>query len=567
MRLTSLLSATCCLVVASGCQPPSPPADLVLKHGYIYTVDGRRSVVQGLAVRGGRIVYAGSDSGAQPLVGPGTRVVDLGGRLVLPGMFDAHCHPISAYKTNHELSLNGLRTVEEYLAAIREFVRRHPGGAYLRGRGWSNTAFRKTGPDKKLLDGIIPSIPVTLASEDGHSRWVNSKTLQLAGIKADTPDPEGGVIERYPGTREPTGTLRETAAGLVSHLFPDFTIAELTKGLEEYQSMALAFGITGVHDASIDIPGNEIPAYLGLESAGRLRMRFRISLTVDPAEGGVDSLLAERVKHTGPLFRCASAKIYLDGVVEGSTAYLKEPYRHLPGSRGRMLCTQEELNRVCADLQKAGMQIHVHAIGDGATAAALDAFEYAETVAGKRDARHGITHVQLVAPEDIPRFKKLGVVALPQPYWFMKDEYYYNLQVPYLGQERADAEYPMQSFFREGVVVASSSDYPVTIPCNPFVAIQTGMTRSRPGVRGEREVLWPEERVSLEQMIASFTINGAYANLLEDIAGSLEVGKSADLIVLDRNLFEIPAEEIGRARVLLTLFEGREAFRDSAWVI
>ena len=565
----TLVAAALATAFMWSCRPPEtpPPAELVLTNGIIYTVDPARSVAQAIAIKSGRIEYVGSDSGVAQYIGTETRVIDLSRRLVLPGFIDSHCHPPSAYKSYFELSLNGLRSITAYEAAIREFAAHHPDAPFVRGRGWSNTLFPKTGPSRKLLDRIIPSVPVSLSSEDGHSKWVNSKTLALAGITRSMPDPEGGVIERDPSTGEPTGTLREAAADLVAEIFPDYTVEDLMKGLEAYQSMALAFGITTTHDASVDVPGNEVPAYRALEAEGHLRMRFRASIYVDPTQGlaRIQSLIDERKRNAGPLFQTNSAKIFLDGVVEGSTAFLKENYKHLPRSRGKLLCSQEELNTTCAALQKEGFQIHVHAIGDAATAAALDAFAYAEEKSGKRDARHSITHLQLVDPGDIVRFKLLGVVALPQPFWFMKDEYYYNLQVPYLGQKRADEEYPMESFFRAGVVVASASDYPVTIPCNPLVGIQTGVRRSKPETQDPHEVLWPEERASLEQMIASFTINGAYANFLEKETGSLEKGKSADLIVLDRDLFSVPDTEIQGARVLLTLFAGTEAFRDSSF--
>jgi len=568
-RLAALIPVATAAAFLCSCRSGgnTSPADLVLRNGIIYTVDQKRSVAEAMAIRDGQIEYVGTDNGSARYIGRSTRVIDLGRRMVLPGFVDSHCHPTSAYKYFFELTLNGLRTIPEYEKAIRDFAARHPDATFVRGRGWSNTLFAKTGPDRKLLDEIIPSIPVSLSSEDGHSKWVNSKTLELAGITRSTADPEGGVIERDPATGEPTGTLREAAADLIAEVFPGYTVEELTKGLEAYQSMALAFGITTAHDASVDVPGNEVLAYRALQAEGRLRMRFRASVFVDPAKGSaqIQPLLEERNRNSGPLFQTNSAKIFLDGVVEGSTAYLKENYKHLPGSRGKMLCTQDELNTICAELQKDGIQIHVHAIGDGATSAALDAIAFAEHKNGKRDARHLITHLQLVDPEDVARFKLLGVVAVPQPYWFMKDDYYYNLQVPYLGQKRADTEYPMESFFRSGVAVASSSDYPVTIPCNPLVGIQTGIRRSKPETADPREVLWPEERASLEEMITSFTINGAYANFVESQTGSLEVGKSADLVVVDRDLFSIPATDIQKAKVVLTLFGGKEAFRDSSF--
>ena len=229
--------------------------------------------------------------------------------------------------------------------------------------------------------------------------------------------------------------------------------------------------------------GNDFNAYKNLEKEDRLAMRFRASLFVDPKKGleQVAQLVAEREKNSGPLFQANGAKVYIDGVVEGGTAFLKEPYMHLPGFRGEPRWDAEKLNTMCAELDRNKFQIHVHAIGDAATAMTLDAFAYALKKNGQRDSRNLITHIQLVDAQDILRFKELGVVAVPQPYWFMKDDYYYNLQVPYLGQERADAEYPMASFFRAGVTVASASDYAVTIPCDPLRAIQIGITRSCPG--------------------------------------------------------------------------------------
>jgi predicted amidohydrolase YtcJ len=542
-------------------------ADLVLRNGFIYTVDQTRTIAEAIAIRNRTIVFVGKDSDVTRYVTRQTRIIDLAGRMVLPGFVDSHCHPSGAYKQFYEISFNGVRTIPEYQRLIREYYAAHTGASYLKGRGWSNTLFPKSGPDKKLIDEIVGDIPVSLSSEDGHSKWVNSKALELAGITNTTPNPEGGVIEHDPATGEPTGTLRESAASLVAKLFADYSTEELMKGYEAYQRMALGFGITMAHDADIDPGSNEISAYKALEKDHRLVMRFRGSLYVGPKEGleQARNIAAEQAKHRGPNFRILAAKLYADGVVEGSTAYLKEPYTHLPNSRGEFLWNQDSLNAMCTELDKHKLQIHVHAIGDGATAATLDAFAHAARVNGRRDARNMITHLQLVAPDDILRFKNLKVIAVTQPYWFMKDDYYYNIQVPYLGQVRADVEYPMESFFLAGVRVTSSSDYSVTIPCNPLVAIQTGITRSRPGVTDPKEVLWPEERATLDEMIASFTINGAYANFLEKETGSLEAGKLADIVVLEKNLFKIPATEISKTKVLMTLFEGREVFKDSSF--
>jgi hypothetical protein len=547
------------------CQQNDPAADLVFRNGFIYTVDGRRSVAEAVAIKDGKFVYVGNNGEVGKFIGKETRVIDLDKRLVLPGFIDSHCHP--AYGAAHQLfdvMFTGLNSLAEYKKAIRDFAAQHPDAKFIRGRGWKNTLFGKTGPDKKIIDEIIPNIPVALDDDGGHAAWVNSLTLKLAGITKDTQAPRGGVIEREPETGEPTGTLREGAAHLIADLFPDYTVEQLMQALEAYQQMAARFGITTAHDATVDAGGNDFNAYKNLEKENRLAMRFRASLFVDPQKGleQVKQLIAEREKNHGPLFQSNGAKIYIDGVVEGSTAYLKEPFKHLPNFRGAPRWEADKLYRMCVELDKNQFQIHVHSIGDAATALTLDAFAYAAEKNGKRDARNLITHIQLVAPEDILRFKELGVVAVPQPYWFMKDDYYYKIQVPYLGLKRADEEYPMESFFKAGVVVASSSDYAVTIPCNPLIAIQTGITRSCLGISDPKEILWPGERATLEQMIASFTSNGAYANFLENTTGSIEVGKMADLVVLDENLFNVAVDEISKAKVMLTLFAGKEIFSD-----
>jgi predicted amidohydrolase YtcJ len=539
-------------------------ADLLLTNAAVYTADGRGTRAEAVAVRGGRVEWTGKAAEAVFHAGPSTRVLDLGGRLVLPGFIDSHAHPVSTARGLLGVVLNGLGSPEAIQKAVAAFARAHPDAAVILGRGWTNTLFPKTGPDRALLDAVVKAIPVILSSEDGHSVWVNSMALEKAGLTPKTPDPAGGVIEREGPHKRLTGTLRESAASLVSALLPPYTQAEIEKGLEAYQELALALGLTTAHDASLDAGGAEPAAYRALETSGRLKMRFRASLYVDPDKGSeqVRALLAERERNRGPLFRTNAAKLFIDGVVEGGTAYLKEPYAHRKGFRGEPIWKPAALNTLCAALAGAGFQLHFHTIGDAAAAQALDAVEFAEAAAGRRDQRPLLTHLQLVAPEDILRFKSTGAVAVPQPFWFAKDDYYYNLQVPYLGRERADREYPMAAFFAAGVPVASASDFPVTIPPNPLEGIRAGLTRLKAGVDDPRETLWPEERATLEQMIDSFTRGGAWANFLEDTCGSLEAGRSADLVVLDRDLFAIPPAEIGRARVLLTLFQGRIVYRD-----
>ena len=545
-----------------------PKADWVLRNGAIYTLDSKERRAQSLAVGGGTILYVGDDAGVEAFVGPESRVIELGGKMVLPGFIDSHSHPSGALIQAVAVSLYDLRSLEQYLEAVRRFAEENPDKQAVRGSGWSNALFPVTGPMKEDLDAVVSDRPVQLGSGDGHSSWVNSKALELAGITRDTPDPEGGVIERDPSTGEATGTLRESATGLVAAVLPPFTMEERMAGLLAFQEMAAKDGVTTARVAAIglsaagDFDPSEVVAYERLESEGKLRVRFRGSLLLPPDAPveRIRELVAERERQKEGLFEIDAVKIFVDGVVEGETAYLLEPYLHRPDYRGELLWNPDHLKEMVAAADREGFIVHIHAIGDAATGLALDAFQFAREKNGPRDARHQVTHLQLVTPSDVKRFASLSIIAVPQPFWFSKGGFYDAIEAPYLGEERASREYPMKSFFDAGVTVASASDFPVTIPFSPVVGMKMGITRSFDPANPEM-VLGPEERVSLDQMIASFTRNGAFAARLEDRLGSLEVGKVGDVVVLDRNLFEVPTDQVGEAKVLLTLFEGREIYR------
>jgi predicted amidohydrolase YtcJ len=575
VRALRLITIACLLCMPlTACQPAAPveTADLVLLNGTIYTVDADRTIASAMAVKGDTIIYVGGNAGAQRLIGESTRVIDLQGRLVLPGLVDSHNHATSAVSEIYEVWLYGMGSVEEYQQAIRDFVEARPGLNGLQGGGWINAVFGPHGPTADLLDEIVPDIPVVLYSEDYHSAWVNSKALEMAGVTADTPDPAGGIIERD-ADGNPSGTLRESAMDLVAEVIPPYTEEQLIEGLEYFQDMAHSYGITTVYIPHLPGGGDAgLQALHTLEQSNRMTMRFRAALGVDPEDDPamVSELAARRDAEAGGLFEIIGAKIFMDGVLEGGTAYLEEPYLHMPDSRGELLWEPQAYNEMCAALDRAGFQIHVHSIGDAATRLTLDGFAYARQQNGERDSRHIITHLQLVNPEDISRFAELDVVAVPQPYWFVRDAYY-TQAIEYVGQERADQQYPMKSFFDQGVIVASASDYPVTTPPDPMLAIEIGVTRTVPAGSDiyiepdYTQALVPAERVTVEQMIASFTINGAFATFLEDQIGSLEVGKKADFIVLDQNILEIDPAEIHNTTVLLTFFAGQEVYRSEAY--
>jgi len=534
---------------------------MVLKNGVIYTVDISMPWAQAIVIKDGIVEFVGSDQEVESYLNSDSYVIDLAGKMVLPGFVDAHAHPSHAMDLVGNISLYSGENLDDYIQTISEFVNNHPERKFYRGSGWADTFFTNLGPDRKSLDTILPDRPIALVSYDGHSMWVNSVTLERANITKDTLDPDGGRIERNPETGEPTGTLRETAFKLIENVIPEHSLEEQKNALIEYQNMAVRAGITLVHDAMLD--NESVKAYNELAMENQLKMRFRGSITMEADQDigtQVDLVLAEKAKNTHPYFQTLSAKIFVDGVIEGGTAYLLEPYAHQPDFRGEPIWSPELLKKTCDALEKEKIQIHLHVIGDAAARNTLDALEHAREIHGERDSRHSVTHLHLVDPVDIPRFKDLEIVGLPQPFWFKIDDYYQELALPYLGKERADNQYPMQCLIDAGVIMASGSDFPVTIPFDPLIAIQTGITRSTPE-EDNGEVLWPEECSNLEDMIRSFTYNGAYANFLENEIGSLEVGKKADLIILEKDLFEIPVKQIAETKVLLTMIDGNVVFR------
>jgi predicted amidohydrolase YtcJ len=541
-----------------------PPADLILRGGVIYTVDAARSWATAVAVSGRSIVYAGDEKGVARFAGPRTRVIDLKGKFVLPGFHDSHTHPVTSGIDLGECFLNELTTREQILEAIRQFAEKNPQKPWIRGGGWQLPVFEAANPHKSLLDKIVSGRPVFLVAADGHSAWVNSRALALAGITADTPDPKNGRIERDPKTGEPTGTLRESAAGLVAKHVPAYTAEDHLRGLVRGLQMANRFGITSLQEASAD-DEQVLQAYAELDRRGKLSARVVAAIWVDLDKGVAEiaRLKHLRKKYQTAHLRADSVKIFLDGVIEAHTAALLDPYTDKAGDSGKARIEPAALGELVTALDREGFQIHVHAIGDRAVRMALDAFEHARAVNGSRDSRHHIAHLELISPQDLPRFRRLGVVANFQPLWAYPDTYIKQLTEPVLGPERSARLYPIGSVARTGATVAAGSDWSVS-SMNPLEAMQVAVTRRGTG-DGPGPAWIAEELVDLPAIIASYTIGGAYVNFQEKKTGSIEAGKAADLIILDRNIFDVAAHEIHQAKVLATVFEGKIIYRAPAF--
>ena len=539
-----------------------PPAEIVFRGGGVYTVDAARTWADAVAVRDGRIVYVGTDAGLAMWIGPQTRSIDLQGKMLLPGFHDSHVHLVGGGIELDECNLNGLATMDQVLAVVSEYAKRFPDRKWIRGGGWPLT-LSGGNPHKELLDKIVPDRPVILDAFDGHSSWVNSRALEIAGITKETPNPPRGRIERDPTTGEATGTLRESAARLVILKTPPYTHAEFVTGLRRGLEIANRFGITSVQEARVT--AQHLNAFAELDKASELTVRTVAAIGYDNGKpmSQLPQFVEWRSKYHGKRLRATAVKIFQDGVIESRTAALLQPYLGGGDERGWLNLEPEVLKPLAAELDRLGFQIHIHAIGDRGIQSSLDALEFARDRNGRRDSRHHIAHIQLFDPPDIARFRRLGVVANFQPYWLQADPYIVDMTLPVLGPERSRWLYPIRSVAKTGAVIACGSDWSVS-SMNPLDAIQIAVTRR--GLLEKPGPAWiPEEVVDLPLMLAGYTINGADVNFEETETGSLEVGKAADLIVLDRNLFEIPPHEIHLAKVLLTLLEGKAVFRDASF--
>lgn len=540
-------------------------ADVVVK-GTIYTGTEDGKTAQAAAIKDGKYVYVGDEEGAEAFTGDNTEILETGDGLAMSSFMESHAHGHQGGVGNlFEVNLYEDTSMKEYQETVREFVKENPDLEFVNGAGWINGYCPEGGPTAELLDEACKDIPVVLVSGDHHSYWVNSKALELTGVTKDTKDVKGGVIERDK-KGNPTGTFREKAGALVEAIIPEYSVEQYKEGILNYQNEAKSYGITAYFEPMVNLAGgpNLLQAYNELDEAGELLLRvyggYQILASGDPLKEAEKA--AELAKESkGGDFELTTIKLLIDGVVEGKTAYLLDGYADDPDYKGEILWEQDQLNELCAKIDELGLQLHTHAIGDGAVKMTVDAYEYVQEQNGEKDRRTAITHLQIVRSEDIKRMADLHVIAAANPYWFCKEPgYFEELEVPYLGKERANKEYPMKDFYDAGITVTCASDYPVTVPAMPLAAIQTGVTRC--DAEGNKEtLLGGDQRVTVEQMIQAATINGAYENFAEETFGTVEEGKSADLILLDQDITKIDPTKIGSTKVLKTLLKGKTIYQ------
>jgi predicted amidohydrolase YtcJ len=534
-------------------------ADTVFVRARVRTMDPRRPSATALAVRDGRMLSVGDDADVAETIGPATVVIDAEGRTLLPGFQDAHVHPPEAGLERMRCDLNDVEP-SAYLERIRAYAQANLSEEWILGGGWAMAAFPRGLPRREDLDTVVADRPVFLTNRDGHGAWVNTRALAVTGIGSETPDPRDGRIERdLDGA--PTGALHEGAMTLVTRLLPEVDRTQWERAILEAQRHLHSLGITAWQDAIVT--PETLAAYRSLAARGALTARVVTALWWDRHRGAeqIEGLVEQRNPESVGRLRSGTVKIMQDGVAETFTAGMLEPYLDHEGrptsERGLSHVDPEALKAHVTALDRAGFQVHVHAIGDRAVREALDAFEAARLANGPNDHRHHIAHLQVMNPDDIPRFAQLDVTANAQALWACLDDQMRDLTLDIIGPERAANQYPFGRLVRSGARLAMGSDWSVST-ADPFPQLEVAVERVAPEDRGS-DVFLPDERLDLDTAVHAFTSGSAYVNHLDE-TGSIEPGKLADLVLVDRDLFDRGAGPIGDAGAALTMVEGETVF-------
>ncbi len=536
-------------------------ADTIVLHGKIYTLDAKQPWAQALAIRADRIVAVGDDAAIEKFREPGTKVIDAAGQLVLPGFVDCHIHFMDGSLSLGRVNLEEAKDVPDIQQRLREYAAKHPGNDWLLGRGWDYAMFGAAAlPDKKYLDELFPDRPVYLEGYDGHTYWANSKALALAGITRDTPDPPNGVIVRDPATHEATGALKEAAHDLVGKKLPVVTRTEKLAALRDGIKWANKNGLTRVHSAGGDFP--ELDLYDELRRHGDLTLRFYIAYFMDPPEmrpKDLEAIENARKKYHDAWIDTDVVKFMVDGVIESHTAAMLDPYSDDPSLKGKLFWEPAKYNSAVAELDKRGLQLFTHAIGELGVRTALDGYQHAEETNHTSDRRPRIEHIETISPTDIPRFGKLGVIASMQPLHSYPNVDTLDVWARNAGPERASRAWVWKSIADAGGRYAFGSDWPV-VTLNPWYGLQTAVTRqTREGTPEAGFV--PSQRLTVAQAVRGYTLDAAFAGRREKTEGSLEKGKLADLIIVSNNIFEIDPHKISETKVRTTIVGGQVVYQ------
>jgi len=544
-------------------------AETIYTNARVYTVDADNSWAEAFAVRDGKFLAVGA---AEAIVtqhqGDGTEVIDLGGRMVMPGLHDMHAHLAQAgTKELFECGFPFTLRLDQILDKVRECVQQAPAGTWLRGGQWAMELLDSAEPpNKALLDQIAPDTPVFLIDSTVHAAWANSKALEMLGIDDDTPDPTGGVIVRDPATGEATGILFDNAAYEALQTLPTYAPEQMQQALLWSVAQMNEVGVTALKDAMVDAAA--LAGYAALDKDGRLNAHLATSLAWRMAWAGpqpqLEATIAGRAASASANVQPDFIKIMLDGIPPSQTAAVLEPYMpdgvHPEGHSGYLTQTPESLVEDMVYLDAQGLTVKLHTAGDRAVRVALDAIEAARKANGDSGMRHEISHAEMIHADDVPRFKALNVTAEMSPILWYPSPLHEAMEFV-LGMERADRFWPIRTLHETGALVIYGSDWPSVVPsANPWPGVEAMVTRRDPYGQNPGE-LGLDQAMDLATVLRIFTINGAESMYSADTRGSIEAGKSADFIVLDRQLFEIAPEELSDTRVLQTVFRGRTVHR------
>jgi predicted amidohydrolase YtcJ len=556
-----------CLSCISYAATKSSTADVILIHARIYTVNPQQPWAEALAIRDGKILAVGKEDEISQYRGTSTKVIDAKGRLVLPGFTDCHVHFMDGSFSVEQVNVESAKNLEQVQQQIGAYAKAHPNDAWVLGRGWSYPIFPPSGmPDKKQLDAVVPDRPAYIEGYDGHTWWANSKALAAAHITKATSDPRGGTIVRDPATGEPTGAIKEDAAdALVRRAIPVPSREKKLKALRAGLKQANELGITRVHVmGGVNVGAGDVADADLLDELRRnneLTVRFYLGYRFDPPEvtaHQLDEIEQARKRYHDDWIAAGGVKFFLDGVIETHTAAMLEPYSNAPSLSGSLLWDPDKYKAFVAELDRRGIQIFTHAIGDRAIRLALDAYQSAATANGTKDARHRVEHIEDPSAADIPRFGQLGVIASMQPLHAYPDDDTLKSWLPSVGPERATRAWPWRSIQAAGGVLAFGSDWPV-VTLSPWPGLQNAVTRQT--TDGEPQGGWiPSESISIADAVKGYTLNAAFAGHREKTEGSIEPGKLADLIIVSQNLFEIDPHRLVDTKVILTMVGGRVVY-------
>ena len=548
-----VLTLILALGLVQGCQTTAEGnmVDLVLVNGKVWTGDPGRPWAEAVAVRDGTIFAVGTAAELKALSASGAKLVDLGGSLVLPGFIDSHTHFLAGGFALKSIQLREAKSREDFVARIAAKARELGPGRWIVNGDWDHQQFSPVElPRKDWIDAATPDNPVCVNRLDGHMILANSLALKLAGVTGTTPVPPGGEIVKDPATGEPTGILKDTAMDLVYAKIPEPSFAEKLEAAEASVRHAAENGVTSVHEMA---DASSFEVFEELARLGRLTTRVHVYVPITE----VDTLARLKLKSPfgNPYLKLAGLKGFMDGSLGSATAYFFEPYTDDPKTVGLLngqMFPEGIMEKRILEADRAGLQLAIHAIGDRANSMLIDMYERAVTANGPRDRRWRVEHAQHMRPADIVRFGRLGLVAAVQPYHLIDDGRWAEQKI---GPERVKTTYAFGSLRRAGAVLAFGSDWTVA-PLSPILGIYAAVTRRT--LDGKNPGGWvPEEKVSVEEAVRAYTVNGAWAEFAEAAKGTVQAGKLADLVVLDRDIFTVPPEEISRAKVRMTVFEGR----------